>query len=262
GAGKKRGEAPELDRLEPRLSGRWREGDALPVHEEEPDSDEEQEGDQLPPGEKVAGQGATAGSAVVQGGESADHGDGERDLRARAVQRGAQEREIASEPARDRSVGEQVGGQRHPTHADSHPAAERIPGVEIGATIAISAARGFAKTEADEQANAADREPGGPGESAGVAKNLGGEEEDAGADDPVDAEPDAVEQRHSVCRSHRHQHARRRTGSQAKEAASLSLDSESFLSMMRASFREKTLFFCRRRHLEAAVLLKGIDADD
>ena len=46
------------------------------------------------------------------------------------------------------------------------------------------------------------------------------------------------------------------------EADSLSLDSESFLSMMRASFREKTLFFCRRRHLEAAVLLKGIDADD
>jgi len=39
-----------------------------------------------------------------------------------------------------------------------------------------------------------------------------------------------------------------RSGAQ-RHAAPLRLDRESFLSMMRASFREKTLFFCRRRHL-------------
>src|SRR5205814_6801040 len=92
--------------------------------------------------------------------------------------------------------------QRHPANGHADPAPEGVAGIEVGPAVSIRAARGLAEAEADQQTDSADGEPRRPGESAGVAKDFRGKKEDASPDDSVDAEPDAVEQRHAVSGAH------------------------------------------------------------
>ena len=238
GAGEQGGKAAKLERFEFRLSSRRRQREAVPVHEEQSETDEEEDRDQLRAAEEVAGECAGTDPAIVERGEAADDRDGDSDLGSGAVQRREEKGEVAAESAGDRPVGEQIRRQSHPPDGDADPATESVSRVEIGSPVPLRPPGGLAEAEAHQKADSADREPGCPGEPAGVAEDLRGKEEDASPDDAVDSEPDAVEQRHAVSGGHLPvTMPQGQASSQAGQRAAPSLDSESFPSMMRHSFR-------------------------
>src|SRR5207237_6736267 len=107
GAGEQGGKAAKLERFEFRLSSRRRQREAVPVHEEQSETDEEEDREQPRAAEEVAGEGAGTDPAVVERGEAADDRDGDRALGGGTVQGREEDGQVAAETPGDRPAGEE-----------------------------------------------------------------------------------------------------------------------------------------------------------
>ena len=151
---------------------------------------------------------------MLTSGEERDH---ERDHAAtsagRLVAAADEERRVLGEAARHRRVAEQRRDHRDPADGEADQRPERLDGVAIGAARAIGARRRLGEAERDERAQAAHDQPGERRLRARPSLQRRRQQEDAGADDAVDAETETIEQRELARRTRSRMHTtRRRSG--------------------------------------------------
>ena len=165
------------------------------LDEEEPDADEAEEAEHLDDADAVADARRRLEPDDVDDAKKATTSVTTREQHRQAVAAADEKRGVDGEAARHAGVAEQRRDHRDPADREADHRPERLDGVAIGSARAIGARRRLGEAERDERAQAAHGQPRQRRLPARPSLQRRRQEEDARADDAVDAEAETIEQR-------------------------------------------------------------------
>src|ERR1700720_3355237 len=162
---------------------------------EETDGDEGDETEHFDDADDVAGARRRLDADEVEDAEERDERDDAGDESRLALAPTDEEGSVLGEAARHRRVTEQRRDHGDPANGEADQWAERLAGVAVRAARAIGARRRLREAERDQCAQTAHYQPCQRRMAARPSLQSRRQEEDPGADDVVDAEAEAVDQR-------------------------------------------------------------------